>query len=39
LLNFDVRSSAPLLDTLTRQDLTIMKTLDLDKITEGLGRR
>jgi hypothetical protein len=39
LLNVDVRSSTPLLDPLTRQDLTIMKTLNLDKITEGLGRR
>jgi len=34
----NVRSSTPLLDPLTRRDLTIMKTLNLDKITEGLSR-
>jgi site-specific recombinase XerD len=28
----------PLLDPLTRRDLTIMKLVDLEKITDGLGR-
>jgi site-specific recombinase XerD len=34
----DVRSSTPLLDSLTRRDLTIMKIVDLEKLTAGLGR-
>jgi site-specific recombinase XerC len=34
----NVRSSTPPLDPLARRDLTIMKTLDLDKITEGCSR-